>query len=652
VKAAVAIFGRLLILTGGFVLLVPQDLTGQVQTKVQRSASVRWDALVQSDLLREMQSRREPMISPYMPGPAEAEINSSQSTRPGSRGLTGLREISSSPREFESLSSAVATPGFEAVPDNDMAIPPNANGAVGPSHVVTMLNTEVRIQSKTGAITSTVSLESFWAPLHGVPFDPRLLYDKLSGRWIAACDANPWSDTSKVFLAISSSSDPTGAWNFYSFEADPGDSVWADYTCLGLNRTWIAVTSNMFRFGSSTAFQGPGMWVIDKSTAIAGGALTVTVFPPKFDLVAGITSSTLQPCVTFGMEPKLYIVDRAPLSCGEIRLLRISELSGSASAPVWTVSAGSTILPGSGVFTVANNFDLIQVEASQKGTSALIETADPRILNAVFRNGKIWCTHTGGLPVGSVDRTAVFWYQLDPVLMAATGNPIVQSGVLEGGPDVHHFFPSITANAADDACIGFSRSDVSRFAEAVYTGRLGTDPPNTMHSISVLKRGLDIYRKAFGTSRVRWGDYSTTVVDPTDDLTFWTIQEYAASSTGPSPNDDRWGTWWGKVIPATPLSAVEVGVGIAPERFVLAQNYPNPFNPSTFIEFVVPKSGLATVRVYNVLGQEIATIYHGNVDAGKIYTARFDGSNVPSGAYWYSLNSAGATETKRMLLLK
>jgi len=97
---------------------------------------------------------------------------------------------------------------------------------------------------------------------------------------------------------------------------------------------------------------------------------------------------------------------------------------------------------------------------------------------------------------------------------------------------------------------------------------------------------------------------------------------------------------------------IEVTVGAGPDKFVVAQNYPNPFNPSTVIEFVVPTSGFATLKVYNILGQAVATVFEGNEEAGKIYAARFDGSNLPSWLYLYQLRSEGKIETKRMLLLK
>jgi hypothetical protein len=99
-----------------------------------------------------------------------------------------------------------------------------------------------------------------------------------------------------------------------------------------------------------------------------------------------------------------------------------------------------------------------------------------------------------------------------------------------------------------------------------------------------------------------------------------------------------------------PEMAVTVGAGV--EKFVLAQNYPNPFNPSTIIEFVVPVSGYTTLRVYNVLGQEVATLFEGNAETGKINSARFDASSLPSGLYFYTLKNTAKTETKRMLLVK
>jgi hypothetical protein len=97
---------------------------------------------------------------------------------------------------------------------------------------------------------------------------------------------------------------------------------------------------------------------------------------------------------------------------------------------------------------------------------------------------------------------------------------------------------------------------------------------------------------------------------------------------------------------------MEVAVGVSSNKVVLAQNYPNPFNPSTVIDFVVPQSGFATMKIFNILGQEVATLFEGMAVAGNVYSARFDASNLPSGMYFYTLRSGGSVETRRMLLLK
>jgi hypothetical protein len=88
-----------------------------------------------------------------------------------------------------------------------------------------------------------------------------------------------------------------------------------------------------------------------------------------------------------------------------------------------------------------------------------------------------------------------------------------------------------------------------------------------------------------------------------------------------------------------------------PVEFTLSQNYPNPFNPTTQIGFTLPKGSNVTLKVYNVLGQEVATIFQGFQNAGK-YTATFDGANLASGIYFYSLHADNFTMTKKMILMK
>jgi hypothetical protein len=98
--------------------------------------------------------------------------------------------------------------------------------------------------------------------------------------------------------------------------------------------------------------------------------------------------------------------------------------------------------------------------------------------------------------------------------------------------------------------------------------------------------------------------------------------------------------------------SMQVEVGMAPRVLSLGSNYPNPFNPSTTIEFSVPSDGRATLKVYNVLGQEVATLFDGVAVAGNLNKATFDASRLSSGVYFSRLESGGHALVKRMLLMK
>jgi len=88
-----------------------------------------------------------------------------------------------------------------------------------------------------------------------------------------------------------------------------------------------------------------------------------------------------------------------------------------------------------------------------------------------------------------------------------------------------------------------------------------------------------------------------------------------------------------------------------PRSFYLGQNYPNPFNPVTRIKYSVPKAGYLTIKVYDVMGREVATVFDGVQQAGN-YTAILDGSNLTSGIYLYKMETNGFVETKKLVLLK
>jgi hypothetical protein len=86
-------------------------------------------------------------------------------------------------------------------------------------------------------------------------------------------------------------------------------------------------------------------------------------------------------------------------------------------------------------------------------------------------------------------------------------------------------------------------------------------------------------------------------------------------------------------------------------EFRLEQNYPNPFNPSTIINFQLPVSSDVTLKVYDILGNEIATLVNEEKPSGS-YEVGFDGKGLPSGIYFYQLKSGSFVETKKMLMIK
>jgi hypothetical protein len=88
-----------------------------------------------------------------------------------------------------------------------------------------------------------------------------------------------------------------------------------------------------------------------------------------------------------------------------------------------------------------------------------------------------------------------------------------------------------------------------------------------------------------------------------------------------------------------------------PKGYVLDQNYPNPFNPSTNIGFSIPKTEFITLKVYNILGEEVATLVSEKLTAGQ-YRYDWDASRQASGVYLYSIQAGNYLKVKKMILLR
>ncbi|RPI14516.1 MAG: T9SS C-terminal target domain-containing protein [Ignavibacteriae bacterium] len=103
----------------------------------------------------------------------------------------------------------------------------------------------------------------------------------------------------------------------------------------------------------------------------------------------------------------------------------------------------------------------------------------------------------------------------------------------------------------------------------------------------------------------------------------------------------------------TPIIPVGIGTGNngIPVKYELGQNFPNPFNPTTNVKFSIPKSGMVTLKIYDIQGKVVDTYMDGYLQAGE-YNAEFDGAKLASGVYFYNLTADGFSETKKMMLIK
>ncbi len=422
---------------------------------------------------------------------------------------------------------------FTGLSDNNQVIPPDTMGAVGPSYLLETLNSEVGIFNKnTGALISNVSLQAFWSSLGtgagqpaNFPFDPKALYDQSSGRFIVVTLGGTSSPSSWLMIAVSNTSDPNGIWNKWAIDADQNSGNWADYPGLGVDANNVYVSANMF--SNAGNYQYSKVWVIPKAQLLNGtSSITFTIFSNP----AG-SGFTMQPAHVFGSSSTEYFIHE-DYGCPDptFPCLKLNNITFPGGTPTWNTIGDIVVNSYSG---------LSFPDAPQLGSSNGIETNDRRLLNAIFRNGSLWTAHT--VRNSTYAKTDVAWYQIDPARATPSlpfGTPVQQGRI--SNTSRWYYFPSIAVNSYNDVGIGFSGSSSTEYAGAYYTARKSSDPPGTMQSVALLKAGLAPYYKTYGGTSNRWGDYSATAVDPGDNATFWTLQEYANSPS------NTWGTWWGK----------------------------------------------------------------------------------------------------------
>ncbi|MFT4540297.1 MAG: hypothetical protein ACI835_002747 [Planctomycetota bacterium] len=378
-------------------------------------------------------------------------------------------------------------------------LPPDTCGAVGIDHFVEVVNTNFSVYERaTGNRVVNLSMASFFG-VGGNPGDPRVVYDHHSQRWFVL--ATNFND--RIYVAASTSSDPTGTFYTTHFLTSQGidSGKFPDYETLGVDANGIYTAAAMFSSGATMT-----IFALDKAPLIAGSPSlgTVTAF-------RGLSwEGAIQPTVTHGNPGRQYFVSLNTLSS-----LRVREITPPLTSPTMT-DLGTVSVPS---FSQPP-------DAPSLGSTVPLDSVDYRPMNSVYRAGSIWTAHS----VDVSGRSAVRWYEIDASSLTTS-----QIGTIDS-PDMAYLMPSIAVNSAGDAVLGFSGAVPTAYAAAYFTGRLAGDPPGQVGPPVLFKAGESAYEYLDSYGRNRWGDYSLVSIDPNDDLTFWTVQEYARTS-------GHWGTW-------------------------------------------------------------------------------------------------------------
>ncbi len=421
---------------------------------------------------------------------------------------------------------------FDGGDDAGITIPPDTMGAVSDRFVFNPLNDDVHIFDRSGASLSRMALDTFWdvftSPMDA--FDPRAVFDPEARRFFFTSTANAERPTSSLLLAVSETDDPNGNWIAGFVAVDPalqGD-VWLDFPSIGFAADKVTVQVNLYTL-QGNRFAGSSVYVWDKhELSTPPHAAT----PHLFVLLD--QGGTQVPAVTYdAAERTQVLVSRWTGNHQGRGIYTVYEITGDVAAGTVALNrVGDIEIPLTWDSDVAGDF------APQLGSPRRIDAGDDRVLSAVVRDGALWLSNTVFLPAGGPTRCAAQWLQIE----IGSWN-VLQLGRLDDPTGQEFFaFPTLAVNGAGDALLGCARFAAADFAGGAYALRRAADAPGTLRPPHLYAAGGSSYFKANGGVPNRWGDYSSTQVDPLDDRSFWTVQERAADVP------DTWATRWARVL--------------------------------------------------------------------------------------------------------
>ncbi len=450
-------------------------------------------------------------------------------------------------------------PGFVGVTQTGLT-PPDPDLAVGPDHVVQVVNDVIAFFTKGGTNTFTQSLDGaggFFGPVGAnagsFVFDPEVIWDPHSQRFMAM--ANERNGSSSFFLlAVSDDTDPNGTWFKYRFNVTPQAGANIDSPNIGVDDQAIYLSADFF---------GPDrflIFIVEKAPTLVGGV------PITRDLLVTGSQSYGSPVVYDSGMPAYYYVEAFFTNPGtSLRLHAITDPLGSPQRTTVTVNVPAYLAPE---------------DPPQQGTTVRPETFEARFWSAVVRNGSLWATHHVDLL-----RVRQRWYQIDLGNWPTSGTPtLVQSGEADAGDPVRTFFGSIHVDSLDNMSLVMARSSPTEFISMACASRLAGDPLGFTGPVQIVQSSTA------PDFNGRWGDYSGILSDPYAEGRFWGTSEFTMGG--------GWLTWIGNwdvaEVPTSYCTGKTTSGACLP--FVSFAGQPSATSPGAFLvqhnESVPNESGL------------------------------------------------------------
>jgi hypothetical protein len=475
--------------------------------------------------------------------------------------------------------------GFEGVgqgftgPNGTFSVnsaPPDTNGAVGPNHFVQIVNQSFAVFDKSGTpVYGPVPTNTLFSGFGGGcqvndDGDATVEYDRLANRWVISQFSVTNSRTYGYLqcVAVSTGPDPTGSYYRYSFSY--GTTAFPDYPKLGVWPDGYYTTFNIFNNGST--FAGPKVCAYDRTRMQSGLSATQQCFQLS-TAYGGLLPSDLDgPTAPPAGSPN-YVMD---FGTNQLELWKFHvDWTSPASS---TFSGTPTAIPVAGFTAACNGGGGVCIP--QPGTSQQLDSLGDRLMyRLAYRNFGDHESLVVNQSVTAGTTTGVRWYELRNPGAAA---PTVYQQSTYAPDATNRWMASAAMDHAGGIGLAFSASSSTVRPSLRYTGRVATDPLNTMGQ----GEGTLIAGAGSQLSNLsRWGDYSSIGVDPLDDCTFWFTSEYLASS-GTFNWHTRIGTFQlpGCASPATP----DYAMSTTPATQTVA-----PGSPAAYTVNVTPTDGFS-----------------------------------------------------------